>query len=130
MKKVFLLSVMLIASIITFISCSKDDDKIDNLTQSELVGTWNVTSYSYTGDFEDLPNGYIYITINSDNTYRVKFLSNTYSGKYKIDGNTMIGTTSDPITEYFKFDSLNGNNAEISYSNSEGDKYKLKAVKK
>ena len=59
MKKVFLLSVMLIASIITFISCSKDDDKIDNLTQSELVGTWNVTSYSYTGDYEDLPNGYI-----------------------------------------------------------------------
>lgn len=42
----------------------------------------------------------------------------------------MIGTTSDPITEYFKFDSLNGNNAEISYSNSEGDKYKFKAVKK
>lgn len=116
---------------IVFSSCSNDDDDKDDvkLTKSDLVGTWNVSSYAASGNFEDVPSGYIYIKVNNDNTYRVKFLTNTYSGTYVIDGNTMVGTTLDPITEYFKFDKLEDSKAEISYSTSDGQRYKFKASK-
>lgn len=53
-----------------------------------------------------------------------------YIGTYKLEGNTVVGTTKDPITEYYKFTSLDGNNASIDYSNSVGDRYKFKAVKR
>lgn len=52
-----------------------------------------------------------------------------YIGRYEIKGNTMVGTTLDPITEYFKFESLEGNKAQISYSNSDGGRYQFKVVK-
>ncbi|MCI7707647.1 MAG: hypothetical protein MSS21_11875, partial [Parabacteroides sp.] len=71
-----------------------------------------------------------YITLNNDGTYKVVMFSDRYSGTYKIEGNTVIGTTLDPITEYFKFTKLEGDNAEIDYSNSEEDFYKFKATKR
>lgn len=129
MKKLFSIMLLLTAMCLMMSSCSKDDDKI-TLSQTDLVGTWDVTSYATTGDYKDLPSGYIYIKVYDDNTYKVKFLTNTYSGKYRIDGNTMIGTTSDPITEYFRFESLDNGKATIDYSSSEGDKYKFIASKK
>lgn len=129
MKKLFSIVLLLTAMSFTLLSCSDDDEKV-NLSQSDLVGTWNVTAYATTDAYQDLPSGYIYIKVNSDNTYKVKFLTNTYSGKYIIDGDTMIGTTSDPITEYFRFESLDNGKASIDYSSSAGDKFKFIASKK
>ena len=68
--------------------------------------------------------------LSSDGTYRTTMFGDSYVGTYEIQGNTVIGTTLDPITEYYKFNSLDGNNASISYSNSEGTSYNFKATKR
>lgn len=128
MKKLFLL---LLVIPIVFISCGGDDDESDViLTKDNIIGTWNVIEYATSGEFQSAPNQAIYIQLKSDDSYFVKFLSNTYIGTYTINGNTVKGITTDPITEYFKFDSLDGNSATISYTNSDGGKYKFKAIRK
>lgn len=128
MKRVLLSTVVLISLLLAFANCSKDDEKI-TLSQKEVIGKWNVTSYATTGAFEEVPEGFIYINLKSDYSYSTYFLGNSYVGTYKVNGNTVTGTTLDPITETMKFDNLSGNNATISYSNSEGLNYKFKATK-
>ena len=58
------------------------------------------------------------MTLKSDGSYKTVMFSDYYIGEYKIEGNTVIGTTVDPITEYYKFTSLDGDIANIDYSNS------------
>lgn len=125
MKKLFF---VLCSVLLTLTSCSKDDSL--QITKSDIVGTWNVTAYAIGGnDFQNIGKGNIYINVFDNDSYTIKFLQNYYVGTYKIDGDTMIGTTLDPITEYFKFEELLDNTALISYTNSEGDKYKFRAQK-
>lgn len=124
MKKLLLLLLVLP---FVFASCSSDDDNDGDvsLTKEQVVGVWNISE----ADGESIPSGAIQIRLNSDDSYSVKFLTDDYIGTYTVSGNTVKGITLDPITEYYKFDSLNGNSATISYSNSDGDKYKFKATK-
>lgn len=123
MKKLLLLLLVLP---FVFASCSSDDDEDGvSLIKDQVVGVWNVLE----ADGESVPSGAIQIRLNSDDSYSVKFLTNNYVGTYTVSGNTVKGVTLDPITEYYKFDSLDGNKATISYSNSDGDKYKFKATK-
>ena len=67
--------------------------------------------------------------LSNDGEYIVNFLDDNYVGTYTIDGNTVVGITLDPITEYFEFTSLSGNKAKINYKNSVGDSFKFEAVK-
>lgn len=106
--------------------CSEDEEGF-SLTKSDVVGFWEVYEATEDGETFDINSGYITINLKSDNNYRVKFFTNTYIGRYVIKGNKVVGTTLDPITEYFTFKSLNGNVATIDYSNSTGDKYIFKA---
>ena len=110
-------------------SCSSDDDGI-KLTQSDVVGYWDVYKAVENGKTIDINSGFITINLKTDNTYRVNFFSNSYIGKYIIKKNRVVGTTLDPITEYFTFKELSGTWATIDYSNSEGKKYKFYARKK
>ena len=128
MKKIIVFMLVLLSSSLCLSSCSKDDDI--NLSKESVIGTWDVTWAEMDGESLDVPAGYVYITLNNDGTYKVVMFSDRYSGTYKIEGNTVIGTTLDPITEYFKFTKLEGDNAEIDYSNSEEDFYKFKATKR
>lgn len=128
-KKLFLLMAILIPAM-AFTACSDDDEPEVKITEAEVVGTWNVTQMTEDGETVDVPNGYVTFTIKSDHNYSVRFLTNNYKGTWKLEGNTVVGTTIDPITERLTFTSLNGNNATINYSNSEGDKYVLKATKR
>ena len=82
------------------------------------------------GEGTDVPNGFITIDLRSSGSYSVNFLGDRYIGTWELDGNTVVGTTTDPITEYYKFVELNGNSATIDYSNSIGDRYKFKATKR
>ena len=125
-----LLFLFVAAATVVFSSCSKDDNNDGiQLTKTDLVGEWNVTSIATSGDFSNVPSGGILISVKNDDSYTVKFFSDMYVGRYEIKGNTMVGTTLDPITEYFKFESLEGNKAQISYSNSDGGRYQFKVVK-
>ena len=128
MKKIIVFMLVLLSSTLCLSSCSKDDDI--NLSKESVIGTWDVTWAEMDGESLDVPAGYVYITLNNDCTYKVVMFSDRYSGTHKIEGNTVIGTTLDPITEYFKFTKLEGDNAEIDYSNSEEDFYKFKATKR
>ena len=129
MKKIFGV-VLLFATMVLFVSCSKDDGDDITLTKEQIVGTWDVVWAEQDGESTDIPKGYIYMKINGDGSYKTTMFNDYYIGTYKIEGNTIIGTTIDPITERYKFTSLDGNNASINYSNNTGDKYKFKAIKR
>ena len=124
-----LILVILVLGMTMLNSCSNDDEGIV-LTKSDVVGNWEVYEAVEKGETIQIYPGFITINLKSDNSYRVKFFSNNYVGKYKIDKNRVIGTTLDPITEYFTFKELDGNWAKIDYSNSEGTKYIFQAKKK
>lgn len=127
MKKILILLIFA-TTLFAFSSCSEDEEIV--ITPEQVIGTWDVVWGEVDGESLDIPQGYIYATFNEDGTYRTMMLGDPYRGTYEIQGNTVVGTTLDPITEYYKFTSLNGNNASISYSNSDGDRYKFKAVKR
>lgn len=120
-----LMLVVLVSGLVVT-GCSEDEEGF-SLTKSDVVGFWEVYEATEDGETFDINSGYITINLKSDNNYRVKFFTNTYIGRYVIKGNKVVGTTLDPITEYFTFKSLNGNVATIDYSNSTGDKYIFKA---
>lgn len=113
------------------LSCTSDNNEPPfSLTLSDVVGVWNVTEMTENGETKNIPSGQVTIDLDNDNSYQVKFFSNTYIGTYHLSENTVIGTTLDPITERFKFTKYDGINATIQYSNSVGDKYIFKATKK
>ena len=123
MKKILIvLSVLLFA-----IACEKDSDI--ELSNKDVVGIWNITKVTYEGETTDLQAGDIVVNLSNDGKYNVNFLDDSYVGTYTIDGNTVVGITLDPITEYFEFTSLSGNKAKINYKNSVGDSFKFEAVK-
>lgn len=133
MKKLKFLNWMLLCAVVclSFTACSDDDD--DNgvtITKEQVVGTWDVVWAEQDGESVDIPEGYVYMRLNDDGSYRTVMFSDYYVGTYTINGSTVVGVTRDPITEYYKFTSLSGNTATIDYSNSEGDKYKFRAVKR
>lgn len=128
MKKLFGLMLLCATMILSLSSCSKDDEVF--VTEEEVIGTWDVIWAELDGESTDVPKGYIYIRLNEDGSYRTTMFNDYYIGTYKLEGNTIVGTTKDPITEYYKFTNLEGNNASIDYSNSIGDKYKFRAVKR
>lgn len=126
MKKIlFLLAVL---PMVLLSACSDDDEDV-KLTTEQVVGKWNVTWAQQGNESLDIPSGSIYINLKSDGTYRTVMFKDYYIGEWKLEGNTVVGTTTDPITERYTFTSLNGKNAEIDYSNSEGEKMKFRATK-
>lgn len=126
MKKIlFLLAVL---PMVLLSACSDDDEDV-KLTTEQVVGKWNVTWAQQGNESLDIPSGSIYMNLKSDGTYRTVMFEDYYIGEWKLEGNTVVGTTTDPITERYKFTSLNGKNAEIDYSNSEGEKMKFRATK-
>ncbi|MBQ7823002.1 MAG: lipocalin family protein [Bacteroidaceae bacterium] len=127
MKKLLFLFAML--PILVFTACSDDDKDDVKLTTEQVVGKWNVTWAQQGNESLDISSGSIYMSLKSDGTYRTVMFDDYYIGEWKLEGNTVVGTTTDPITERYTFTSLDGNNAEIDYSNSEGDKMKFRATK-
>ena len=126
MKKILFLLAML--PMLVFTACSDDDEDV-KLTTEQVVGKWNVAWAQQGNESLDIPSGSVYINLKSDGTYKTVMFKDYYIGEWKLEGNTVVGTTTDPITEHYKFTSLNGKNAEIDYSNSDGEKMKFRATK-
>ena len=63
-------------------------------------------------------------------SYLAVFGDNRYKGTWKLEGNTVHGTTPDPIEEYFTFKSISGKVANIQYRNSIGNSYNITATKR
>lgn len=80
-----LLFLFVAAATVVFSSCSKDDNNDGiQLTKTDLVGVWNVTSIATSGDFSNVPSGGILISVKNDDSYTVKFFSDMYVGRYEI----------------------------------------------
>ena len=120
--------ILIVLSVLFFaISCEKESGF--ELSKTDVVGIWNITKVTYEGETTDLQAGDFVVSLSNDGKYNVNFLDDSYVGTYTIDGNTVVGITLDPITEYFEFTSLSGNKAKINYKNSVGDSFKFEAVK-
>ncbi|MDE5963351.1 MAG: hypothetical protein K2G58_04920 [Alistipes sp.] len=130
MKNFFKMMLLCAVTSVVFSACSDEDDRVITLTPSMVVGTWDVTYAELDGQSADVPVGYIYMILKEDGSYRTVLFSDYYVGTYKLQGDMVVGTTPDPITEYYRFTRLEGARAEIDYSNSAGVKIKFKAVKR
>lgn len=131
LNKIGMFMIMLVA-VFAFAACA-DDDNDDNggvtITESELVGTWNMNSVTVNGKNQSLYST-SYITFNSDHTYHLVFMDYDYVGTWTLKGNTITGVTPDPITEIMRVTSRSGNTVHIAYSNSEGTKMELECTKR
>ena len=131
MKKFAGLMLLCLAAMFTFSACSDDDELPKGESMEQLVvGTWDVVWAEQDGESLDVPKGYVWASFESDHSYKVQMFDEHYIGTYTIDGKTVVGTTLDPITEYFKFTSIDGKNAEIDYRNSTQERMKFKAIKR
>lgn len=101
------------------ISCSSDSEENLSITENDVVGVW-VTEVNGTKASFSFSENKNYVAIFGDNRY---------IGVWKLEGNTVHGTTLDPIEEYFTFKTLSGNVAKIHYKNSLGNTYELTATK-
>lgn len=122
---------IMLVTVFAFAACGDDDDDDGGatITESELVGTWNMNSVIVNGTNQSLYST-SYITFNSDHTYHLVFLDYDYVGTWTLKGNTITGVTPDPITEIMRVTSRNGNTVHIAYSNSEGTKMELECTKR
>lgn len=123
---------MMMLSIITFAACSSDDDDDNNstsITETELIGTWDMTQVAVNGKSAPL-NGTAYITFSSDKTYHIVFMDYDYEGTWKLEGNTITGVTPDPVVETMRVTSMSGKNVHIAYSNSDGKKMEIDCTKR
>lgn len=131
MKKLAGLMLLAMVAMFTFSACSDDDDLPKGESMEQLVvGTWDVVWAEEDGESIDIPQGYVWASFKDDKSYEVTMFKDHYVGTYKMDGKTVVGTTLDPITEYFKFTSIKGKNAEIDYRNSDNERMKFKAIKR
>lgn len=123
MKKAFLLSVMLIASVLVFTSCSKDDDKEPkfNYPLETLYGTWQGTEVKSKGVWIDITK-YPYtslafsITFNSDKSYEGRGFFGNGSGTYKAEGDMIYTYINGKEYARYSIKSLSKNKAELTMS--------------
>ena len=132
MKRImfFLMIAAIMAMSCTLLSSCREEGHTIELTNDYVSGTWDVTWMEIDGEGMYIPDGHVYMTIKSSGTYYVKMMDNHYTGRWVLEGNKVLGITLDPIKEVFKFTNLDGNKAEISYSNSEGLRMRLMAKKR
>lgn len=122
----------MLLTVITFAACSSDDDDDNNstsITETELIGTWDMTQITVNGKSAPL-NGTAYITFSSDKTYHIVFMDYDYEGTWKLEGNTITGVTPDPVVETMRVTSIRGKNVHIAYSNSDGRKMEIDCTKR
>ena len=102
MKKRNLICGILIG-ILTFTSCSSDDDNNDSGTNASIIGTWNGTSSTFNGNNSGVPDNNI-VKFTSDN--RTEFI---YEG---------FGNNGQDISEFGDW-SKNGNTLTINWDDAD-----------
>ena len=125
MVKKVLFMMLVLASSLSFYSCSDDEEEtVSGLTEELLTGgTWYVSEIEMDGVWEDMSSLGIRVVFDTDGEYRLGYgLSwdtQYYKGTWQLNGNTVSGVTVDGIKEYFKFKDLNGTKATIEYTNND-----------
>jgi len=122
MKKFIWLFIALLSATMFFQSCGSDDEEDNNvtITEADVLGVWDANVNGTEAMF----------MFAESKSYLAVFGENRYKGTWKLEGNTVHGTTPDPIEEYFTFKSISGKVANIQYRNSIGDSYNITATKR
>ena len=122
MKKYLWLMVVALITALTFQGCGSDDegDSRITITEADVLGVWDANVNGTEAMF----------MFAESKSYLAVFGDNRYKGTWKLEGNTVHGTTPDPIEEYFTFKSISGKVANIQYRNSIGNSYSITATKR
>lgn len=128
MKKVFLLSVMLIASIIILTSCSKDENKDSPIDYSIIIGSWSEFSETQ-GEYVSSSTELIWSfktdktasqrVILKMNNITMKDVSNSFS--YVYNGKSIVFKGENNTFEY----EVNVSGVKMSLGNSEDGYFDL-----
>lgn len=110
---------LIMASFVSFTSCSSDDEPDFDYPLETLYGTWEGTGIYIDGKWIDVTD-YWYskfafsITFNSDGTYYGKGYFGTGSGTYKTSGKTIRTYVNGEPYNVYMVKSLSGTTAELS----------------
>lgn len=122
MKKYLWLIAVVVITAFTFQSCGSDDEEDNSIIiiEADVLGVWDANVNGTEAMF----------MFAESKSYLAVFGDNRYKGTWKLEGNTVHGTTPDPIEEYFTFKSISGKVANIQYRNSIGNSYNITATKR
>lgn len=134
MKKIFLMWMLVFAAVVSFSSCSDDDESKFDYPMDTLYGTWEVTEIMASGTWYDVTK-YPYdkfamsMRFNSDGTYYGSGYLGDGGGTYVAEGKNI--TTYIDGEEYARYTikSLTSNTAELSMQMDESS-INMKARKK
>lgn len=122
MKKYLWIMAVAVITALSFQSCGSDDEEDNSvtITEADVLGIWDANVNGTEAMF----------MFAESKSYLAVFGDNRYKGTWKLEGNTVHGTTPDPIEEYFTFKSISGKVANIQYRNSMGNSYNITATKR
>lgn len=119
MKKLFSRMLLLgaVASmVVSFASCSKDDDKDENLKE-QIVGTWDATAVKFDGgEWTSVSVGSsvgVTITFRANGTYAGSGALGNGEGTYTLDGRTIKTYVDGQLYGTYTIRELNGSTAEL-----------------
>ncbi len=116
MKKFTSISFMLIAALMMFASCSKDDDSAPALDLKLIEGEWTLTKTVISWDGEETigeDSDKVY-TFDADKTYSISAFREV-EGTYTLNGNK-ISLTSEDETVVYEIKELTATNMIAVYS--------------
>lgn len=114
MKKLLCFMLLCAATVVSFTSCSKDDDSI---SKNKIVGTWDAKQVKANGDWITIPSNSRYsmsMTFYEDGQYYGKsdFFGTGY-GTYKISGNSIKTYVDGEYMYTYRINSITDTTAEV-----------------
>ncbi|MCM1300124.1 MAG: lipocalin family protein [Alistipes senegalensis] len=115
MKKLLCFMLLGATTLVSFTSCSKDDD--ESISQSKIIGTWDATQVKVDGDWITIPSNSRYsmsITFYENGLYYGKSdIFGTGYGTYKISGHSIKTYIDEEYMYTYRINSITDNTAEV-----------------
>jgi len=125
MKKLLSILLLCATTVVSFTSCSEDDD--ESISKDKIIGTWNAKQVNVDGDWITIPSNSRYsmsMTFYEDGQYygESDFFGTGY-GTYKISGNSIKTYVDGDYMYTYRINSITYTTAEVTmideYSSSD-----------
>lgn len=114
MKKILFVILLCATTIVSFTSCSKDDDSV---SKNKIVGTWDAKQVKVDGDWITIPSNSRYsmsMTFYEDGMYYGRSdIFGTGYGTYKISGNSVKTYLDGKYMYTYRIKSITDTTAEV-----------------